>query len=119
MDSREKITGAGRALASASPSDTVIVAGYFDPLLAVHARRLRELRSDARRLVVMILDPPDPALPLRARAELVAALECVDFVVIGDHPCAGFPVIHEEQADLRRRAGLIERVAERAKVGAR
>jgi len=57
------------------------VAGDFDPLLAAHSRRLRELAEPGRLLVVAVNDPARPLLPRRARAELVAALAMVDYVV--------------------------------------
>lgn len=37
-----------------------------------------------QRLVVDIANPPEPLLPSRARAELVAALAIVDYVVLGE-----------------------------------
>lgn len=58
------------------------VRGFFDPLLAEHARRLGQLRSADSCLAVVIEDPAQPLLPIRARAELVAGLAAVDFVVL-------------------------------------
>lgn len=63
--------------------DFVFVSGYFDPLLAAHVRRLEELRQEHVGLVAVIADPAQPVLPSRARAELAAALACVDWVVVG------------------------------------
>ena len=57
------------------------VAGDFDPLLAAHIRLLRELAAPDRLLVVAVNDLARPLLPSRARAELVAALAMVDYVV--------------------------------------
>jgi hypothetical protein len=45
---------------------------------------LRERAAPDRRLVVEITNPPRPLLAARARAELVAALGMVDYVVIAD-----------------------------------
>jgi len=45
---------------------------------------LRRHSAPDRRLVVEITDPPQPLLPARARAELVAALGMVDYVVLAD-----------------------------------
>ena len=45
---------------------------------------LRERSRPDRRLVVRITNPPRPLLPARARAELVAALGVVDYVVVAD-----------------------------------
>jgi len=60
------------------------VSGYFDPLLAEHVRRLRECTKRGQLLVVEISNPEAPLLPQRARAELVAALSMVDYVVLGN-----------------------------------
>jgi glycerol-3-phosphate cytidylyltransferase-like family protein len=59
----------------------MLIAGYFDPLHAVHVRRLRELSKAGATLVVAIDDPPDPLLPRAARAELAASVASVDYVV--------------------------------------
>jgi bifunctional ADP-heptose synthase (sugar kinase/adenylyltransferase) len=58
--------------------------GHFDPLLAEHVRRLAQARKPDRLLVVEVTNPLQPLLAQRARAELVAALSIVDFVVLGD-----------------------------------
>jgi len=60
------------------------VAGYFDPLLAEHARRLNEHVAPGRLLIVEVMNPARPLLAQRARAELVAALAMVDYVVRGN-----------------------------------
>lgn len=60
------------------------MAGHFDPLLAEHVRRLSEHAAPGRLLVVEITNPARPLLPQRARAELVAALAMVDYVVLGN-----------------------------------
>ncbi len=79
MDTRVKIIAASEAARLVAEGATV-VSGYFDPLLAWHARRLAGLKRDGK-LIVAIVDPPDPILPARARAELVASLRAVDHVV--------------------------------------
>jgi len=58
-----------------------LITGFFDPLTPAHARRLGRLASEDSVLTVIVTDPPDPILPLRARAELAAALAAVDLVV--------------------------------------
>jgi glycerol-3-phosphate cytidylyltransferase-like family protein len=58
------------------------VAGHFDPLLAEHVRLLRRHSGPNQKLVVEITNPSQPLLPQKARAELVAALEMVDYVVL-------------------------------------
>jgi bifunctional ADP-heptose synthase (sugar kinase/adenylyltransferase) len=59
------------------------VCGHFDPLLAQHVRRLAQARKPGRLLVVEVTNPAQPLLAQRARAELVAALSMVDYVVLG------------------------------------
>ncbi len=60
------------------------VSGHFDPLLAEHVAKLEQAREAGRPLVVEVTNPEHPLLAQRARAELVAALGMVDFVVLGD-----------------------------------
>lgn len=99
-----------------------VVTGYFDPLLAAHARRLAELRQPGEKLVVVITDPPDPILPARARAELVAALAAVDAVVVGLDVAEALEVLRpdevfqEEAADEKRRHDLAQLIACRYKL---
>jgi len=97
-----------------------VVTGCFDPLLAWHARRLKELRQPGELLLVVVTDPPDPILPATARAELVAALDVVDAVVIAGENLAGLlealapdELIREEAAERVRRDELIRLVASR------
>lgn len=68
--------------------------GHFDPLLAEHVRSLREHKTAGRPLIVEVTNPPKPLLHQRARAELVAALAEVDYVVLGNGT-AGSPAIDE------------------------
>ncbi len=118
MDSREKIVS-GRecrsrlAALKAAKSGLRLVSGYFDPLLAWHAERIEEARGEAGALAVTILEPPDPILPARARAELVAALRAVDLVLIPQAEALEFPSIRLDEADLAVRGRFIERVRER------
>jgi len=86
------------------------ISGHFDPLLAEHVARLRQAREPGRLLVVEITNPPRPLLTQRARAELVAALSMVDYVVLGaEQPAA--------DADLTER--FIDHVLERHRQEAR
>jgi glycerol-3-phosphate cytidylyltransferase-like family protein len=104
MDSRHKII------------DPIFVSGYFDPLLAAHVRRLRELAANGNPLIVLLADPPDPLLPSRSRAELVAALDCVHAVILPNPDGAAREVpgaIREQEADLLRRDELIADVHRR------
>ena len=83
MDTRSKIIPLEEARKLSSPH-TLWLTGHFDPLLAEHARDLRHHAAPGQTLVVEITNPENPLLPQRARAELVAALESVDYVVIGN-----------------------------------
>ena len=78
MDTRSKILNA-----DAAPRACTVVTGAFDVLLAADARELAEIRASHpnRPLLVVVLPLPAPLLPQRARAELVAALRMVDYVV--------------------------------------
>ena len=58
--------------------------GHFDPVLAEHAALLHQAASDGRVLIVEVTNPPRPLLAQRARAELIAALADVNYVVISD-----------------------------------
>lgn len=123
MDTRNKLLTAGDALAllrrlGREGKPPRLVVGYFDPLLAAHARRLAEARKGCTSLMVLVTDPPQPILPARARAELVAALSAVDYVVLpGDQPLEvlfeGAGVLRAEAEDLELRGGLIQHVHER------
>jgi rfaE bifunctional protein nucleotidyltransferase chain/domain len=78
---------AGRTIALAN--------GCFDILHVGHVRYLEAARREADRLVVAVNADATvtalkgegrPVLPAADRAELVAALRCVDYVVIFDEP---------------------------------
>ncbi len=80
--------------------------------------RLAVLRGT---LFVIVLDPPAPLLGARARAELVAALAMVDYVVpAGEHAAAELinrftagEIVREEAADLLRAERLSQHVQRR------
>lgn len=93
MDTRRKIVreGAGWRV----PPGAAGAIGHFDPLLAAHAAQLESLKQGRPALVVCVTDPEDPIFPLEARAELVAALRCVDAVVLDP------ALLPPEAADLR------------------
>lgn len=57
-------------------------------MLAEHVRRLALALVPGRPLVVEVTNPAQSLLAQRARAELVAALSMVDFVVLGDSESA-------------------------------
>ena len=124
MDTRQKIIEPHRALALAQDlraKGVKIVTGYFDVLVAEHVRRLREIKNGCAVLVVVVLDPPEPVLDARARAELVAALGVVDYVVPAGEQAARellshfapSEIVREESADLLRASRLSEHVKRR------
>ncbi|MBZ5595320.1 MAG: hypothetical protein LAP39_24010 [Acidobacteriia bacterium] len=124
MDTRHKIIEPERAIALSKDlraKGVRIVTGYFDVIVAEHVRRLLEIKNGSGALVVVVLDPPDPVLSLRARAELVAALRMVDYVVPAGEPAAREllshfnpgEIVREESADLLRARRLSEHVQRR------
>jgi len=68
------------------PGRRVAVTGFFDVLLAEHARELARVSqvTEKESLWVVLVSPLTPVLPARARAELLAALGMVDYVVIAE-----------------------------------
>ena len=89
-----------------------VVSGHFDPLLALHAERLEQIKRAGTRLVVVLTDPAEPILPQRARAELVAALSSVDLVVMGE-PEGLKPEVRFEDEDARSSAAFVAHILER------
>jgi bifunctional ADP-heptose synthase (sugar kinase/adenylyltransferase) len=87
LDTRNKILTAAQAVAAVrrlheEGRSVRLVTGRFDPVLSSHARRLEELRDGSAVLMVVVTEPRQPILAARARAELVAALAVVDYVVL-------------------------------------
>ena len=83
MDTRSKILTRNAALELAPP--LTVVTGSFDLLCAGHAHDLVEARGfDPYPLLAVVLPGSRTLLDQRARAELVAALRMVDYVVIAD-----------------------------------
>jgi bifunctional ADP-heptose synthase (sugar kinase/adenylyltransferase) len=108
LDTRSKIVRADELHSRANGKPIRWVRGFFDPLLAEHARRLEPLRSPDFLLAVVIQDSPRPLLPVQARAELVAALSAVDFVVIDSNGAApvdleDLPIREQFSEHVRRR----------------
>jgi rfaE bifunctional protein nucleotidyltransferase chain/domain len=115
------LKAAGRRLAFAN--------GHFDLLHVGHLRYLRAAREAADALAVAINDdasvrrlkgPGRPLVPAAERAELVAALEPVDWVVVfaGDSPA---PLLTRLQPEVHCKGtdyGSPEQVPERAVVAA-
>src|ERR1700694_5131038 len=84
MDTRAKIISVEEARDIAGEKEVHWISGHFDPLLAEHAAILHANAEAGRLLIVELTNPVQPLLPLRARAELVAALAQVDYVVMSD-----------------------------------
>lgn len=98
-----------------------LVTGYFDPVLAAHARRLTELTAPNTTLMVLVNSAQDTLLDARSRAELLASLRMVDYVVVPGklevtalieriEPDA---ICREEDADRQRTEQLAGRIRER------
>ena len=115
MDTRTKILTAEAA--RQIPVPLVVATGYFDVLRAAHIRELGALREHGP-LLVIVLPIENELLEQRARAELVAALRMVDYVVTADRDGADAllealkPIRVErlEAADADRARQLIQHV---------
>lgn len=95
-----------------------LVAGFFDPLTAGHARRIEEIAAGAGLTGVVVMTPANAILPSRVRAELVAALAAVDFVVETESPeelarFSGTEVFRDDESEARLTRELIRHVQER------
>jgi bifunctional ADP-heptose synthase (sugar kinase/adenylyltransferase) len=123
MDTRSKILTLEAALALAPPRPLVLVIGLFDVLRTGHAHELADvrLRTSAAALMAVVVPGPDAVLNQRARAELVAALRVIDYVVAAQdadldrlrealQPAA---VVRLEDADRQRVHQLIAHVHRR------
>ena len=112
LDTRTKIVPGETA--AARLAGRPVVAAYFDPLVASHTDRFRELAQQHGPLAVCICDPADPLLPSQARAELAAACRHVELVVIGEQFLSQTTeIIDERPGDLERRAALMQHVRSR------
>ena len=118
MDTRSKIVNP-----EAAPRGCTVVTGAFDPVLAAAARELAGIRAQypGRPLLVVVLPLAGELLPQRARAELVAALRMVDYVVTADDaasdalPASLQPaqLVRLEAVHAARKLRLIEHVQRR------
>jgi bifunctional ADP-heptose synthase (sugar kinase/adenylyltransferase) len=125
VDTRLKIVEPGAAAAAArerraAGNRIALASGFFDPLLAAHAQRLEEIAQPGRTLFVAVEDPPHPLLAARARAELIAGLRVVDYVVLAGGSSASLAgalapdaVFTGRDADRRCTQTLIEHVHQR------
>jgi bifunctional ADP-heptose synthase (sugar kinase/adenylyltransferase) len=92
MDTRTKVLprqeiASRLAALSANGSRAVTAGGWFDVLQAEHGRRLSAAKPENTRLIVFVYDDrPDRrgVLDAWSRAQMVAALAVVDYVVICD-----------------------------------
>jgi bifunctional ADP-heptose synthase (sugar kinase/adenylyltransferase) len=121
MDTRSKILTLAEAASLAGP--LAMVTGYFDVLRAAHIRDLDRVRrrEHGAKLLAVVLPAPGEILSQRARAELVAALRVIDYVVIADdaaarrlaHSLEPVEIVHLETADACRARELKEHVHRR------
>lgn len=91
MDTREKIVPGESVGALLSQGYWIAVAGLFDPLTVVQARRLSSLKRDGRKVLAIIERGENPLLAADARAALIAALRDVDAVTVADSARAIVP----------------------------
>ena len=97
MDTRTKILRLEQAVEAAAQLRREgralrLAAGGFDVLQAAHAEFLSGLRSDGDALLVAVFDDASlgqPVLAEQARAQLVAALRSVDYVLVWPEPRLG------------------------------
>ena len=118
MDTRSKILTLAEGASLAGP--LAMVTGYFDILRAAHIRDLEELhgRVGGAKLLAVVLPERGEILPQRARAELVAALRVIDYVVIAEADRLAdslnpVEIVRLEAADPRRARELREHVHRR------
>ena len=86
MDTRDKILTCSRARSEAealhaSATAFQVVTGYFDVLQPALLEELERCAVPGMRLFAVVLEPANPILASRARAELAAALRVIDYVV--------------------------------------
>lgn len=108
LDTRTKILAVEEVLRETNGKPLLWVSGHFDPMLAEHAKRLRAMKTQGAELAVIIENPPNPFLSQRARAELIAALAVVDYVVLNGNGVAAASL-----NDLQLRDRFSEHIARR------
>jgi bifunctional ADP-heptose synthase (sugar kinase/adenylyltransferase) len=126
LDTRTKILDPAGALAAArrlraEGKPLKVIIGHFDPVLAGHARRVSAFADGSAAVMAILTDPPRPVLAARARAELVAALAAVNYVVLReDTPLDGLlaglapaEVLNAEDDDRKLTRNLIQHVQSR------
>ena len=111
MDTRNKILTLDAFRRLSQP--LTVVATSTSVLRAGFVKELEGLRVPGRALVVVLLPAEPELLPARARAEVMAGLRAVDYVVIATmEDLSGVEVISLETSDRRRTADLIRRVGQ-------
>lgn len=122
MDTREKIVPLNEIAARLDEREWLAVVGLFDPLTAVQAKRVAELRAnDQRNILAIVLTATDTLLSADARAVLVAALRDIDLVtiaegdawgsVIGDN--ARVRIVEDSESERARSADFVRFVIEK------
>jgi len=90
-----------------------VVATSTSVLRAGFVKELEGLRVPGHALVVALLPAEPELLPARARAEVMAGLRAVDYVIVATtEDLAGFDFISLESSDRERTADLIRRVGQ-------
>lgn len=120
FDTRVKIVSSADLLAYAQAHPELpVVAGYFDPMWAPHAMRLREL-AGASKLLVLVEPKANALLSDRARAELVASFGVVERVAVltddATREQVGARLIDERKSDEARYQTLAGHVRKRNNV---
>ncbi len=116
LDTRLKILTPEAALAALKGCHVFVAS--FDILSVPLIRRIADVGCP---VVAVVLDPPNPVLSSRTRAELAASLACVEAVIPLAADPSGFlhelepvNIVHWEHEDAQRTARLIEHVQSRA-----
>jgi hypothetical protein len=84
VDTRSKIVPRERFAQLIKTGHWMVVAGLFDPLTAIEAKRLAAFRKDDRKLAAIVLRDPNALFDDEARATLVASLRDVHAVTVSD-----------------------------------
>lgn len=120
MDTREKILPPRSLSQLLASGEWTLVAGFFDPLTEVQARRLAVL-SQGRKLLAIVLESEDTLLAANARAALIAGLREVDAVIIAPPDDwrsliprrPGIEIIEDEAGERARSAEFVQFVLRR------
>ena len=93
LRSIESLSAALAALRKRGGERIVLAHGTFDLFHVGHLRHLEAARREGTKLVVTVTadrfvnkGPDRPVFPAQLRAEMLAALECVDFVAVSEEP---------------------------------